>query len=157
MVQCLSDQTRGVGCCSVAQSHLTLCDPMDCSTPSFPVLHHLLELAQTHVHQVGDTIQPSCPLSPPSPPAFNLAQHLSNESALHIRWPEYCSFSFRSVFLMNIQNWFPLGLTGLISLQSKRVASRVFSNTTVQKHQFFGALPSSQSNSHIHTWPLGKP
>ena len=130
MVQCLSDQTREVGCCSVTQSHPTLCDPMDWSTPGFPVLHHLLELAQTHVHRVGDAIQPSRPLSSPSPPAFNLSQHLSNESALHIRRPEYCSFSFRSVLPMNIQNWFPLGLTGLISLQSKGVSSRVFSNTT---------------------------
>ena len=59
-----------------------------------------------------------------------------------------------SVLPMNIQNWFPLGWTG--SLQSKEL-SRVFSNTTVQKHQFFGAQLSSQSNSHIHTWPLEKP
>ena len=61
-----------------------------------------------------------------------------------------------SVLPMNIQDWFPLGWTGWISLQSKGL-SRVFSNTTVQKHQFFGAQPSSQSNSHIHTWPLEKP
>ena len=61
--------------CSVAQSCLTLCDPMDCSTPDFPVLHQLLELAQTHVHPVGDAILPSHPLSPSSPPAFSLSQH----------------------------------------------------------------------------------
>jgi len=61
-----------------------------------------------------------------------------------------------SVLPMNIQDWFPLGWTGWISLQSKG-PSRVFSNTTVQKHQFFGAQPSSQSNSHIHTWPQEKP
>ena len=61
-----------------------------------------------------------------------------------------------SVLPMNIQDWFPLGWTGWVSLQSKRL-SRVFSNTTVQKHQFFGAQLSSQSNSHIHTWPLEKP
>ena len=61
-----------------------------------------------------------------------------------------------SVLPMNIQDWFPLGWTGWISLQSKRL-SRVFSNTTVQKHQFFGAQLSSQSNSHIHTWPQEKP
>ena len=60
---------------SVAQSCLTPCDPMDCSTSGFPVHHQLLELAQTHVHQVGDIVQPSYPLSSPSPPAFNLAQH----------------------------------------------------------------------------------
>ena len=61
-------------CCSVAQSCPTLCDPVDCSTPGFPVLHHLPELAQTHVHGVS-AIQPSHPLSSPSPPAFNLSQH----------------------------------------------------------------------------------
>ena len=60
---------------SVAQSRLTLCDPMDCSTPGFPVHHQLPELAQTHVHRVGDAIQPTHPLSSPSPPAFNLSQH----------------------------------------------------------------------------------
>ena len=64
-----------IRCCSVAQSCPTLCSPMDRSTPGFPVHHHLLELAQTHVHWVGDAIQPSHPLSPPSPPALNLSQH----------------------------------------------------------------------------------
>ena len=82
-------------CCSVTQLCSTLCDPMDCSMPGFPVLHHLLELAQTHVHWVSDTIQPSCPLSYPSPLDFNLSQHqgLVWESALRIRWPKYWSFS----------------------------------------------------------------
>ena len=73
-----------------------LCDPMDCGTPGFPVHHQLPELTQTHVHRVGDAIQPSHTLSSPSPPSFNLSQHqgLSNESALPIRWPKYGSFSF---------------------------------------------------------------
>ena len=62
-------------CCSVAQSCPTLCNPMDCSTPDFPAFHHLSEFAQTHVHWVGDAIQPSHPLSPPSPLALNLSQH----------------------------------------------------------------------------------
>ena len=62
-------------CCSITQSRLTVCDPTDCSTPGLPVLHHLLELTQTHVHQVGDAIQPSHPLSSPSPPAFDLSHH----------------------------------------------------------------------------------
>ena len=66
---------QAITCCSVAQSHWTLCDPLDCSTPGFPVLHHFLELAQTHVHQFGDAIQPFHPLSSPSLPAFNLSQH----------------------------------------------------------------------------------
>ena len=71
------------------------CNPMDCSTPGLPVHHQLSEYTQTHVHWVSDAIQPSHPLSSPSPPAFNLFQHqsLSNESALHIRWPKYSSFS----------------------------------------------------------------
>ena len=80
----------------VAQSCPTLCDPMDCSRPGSPVHHQLLELAQTHVHPVGGTIQPSHPLSSPALPAFNLS-HLrvfSNESVLRIRWPKYWSFSF---------------------------------------------------------------
>ena len=62
-------------CCSVAQLYLAFCDHMDCSTPSFPVLHYLPEIAQSYVHQVSDAIQPSHPLSSPSPPAFNLSQH----------------------------------------------------------------------------------
>ena len=60
---------------SVSQAYLTLCDPMDCSTPGLPVHHQLLEFTQTHVHSVGDAIQPSHPLSSPSPPTFNLSQH----------------------------------------------------------------------------------
>ena len=146
-------------CCSVAQSCVTLCHPMDCSTPGFPVLHHLPELAQTHVHRVGDAIQPSHPLLSPSPPAFNLSQHQDlfhwEESVLPIRWPKCWSFSF-GISLSSIQNWFPLGLTGLISLLSKGL-SKFFSSTTAQKHQFSGAQPSLWSNSHIHTWLLEKP
>ena len=68
-------RTREKNCCSVPQSCLTLCDPMDCSTPGFPVLHHLPELAQTRVHRVSDAILPSHPLLSPSPPAFSLSQH----------------------------------------------------------------------------------
>ena len=77
-------------------SRVWLCDPTDCSTPGFPVHHQLPKLAQTHVHWVGDAIQPSYPPSSPSPPALNLSQHqvFSNESALLIRWPKYWSFSF---------------------------------------------------------------
>ena len=83
--------------CSDTQSCLTLCDPMDCSTPGFPVLHQLPELAQTCVHQVSDAIQPSHSLSSsPCPPTFNLSsiRVFSNQSVLHIRWPKYWSFSF---------------------------------------------------------------
>ena len=81
---------------SVAQSCPILCDPMDYSTPGFPVLHQLPEFAQTPVHRLSGAIQPSHPLSSPSPPALNLPsiRVFSNESALHIRWPKYWSFSF---------------------------------------------------------------
>ena len=87
--------------CSVAQSCLPLCDPLDCSTPVFPVPHYLPQFAP--VHWVDDTIQPSHPLSPPSPPALNLSQLqgifpmsrvFSNELALRIRWLNYWSFRF---------------------------------------------------------------
>ena len=80
----------------------------------------------------------------------------SNESVLCIRWPKYWSFSFSTSPSINIQDWFLLQWTGWISLQSKGL-SRVFSSTTVRKHQFFGTLPFLLSNSHIHTWLLVKP
>ena len=78
---------------SATQSCPTLCEPMDCNTPA---LHYLLEFTQTHIHWVCDAIQPSHPLSSPSPPTFNFPsiRVFSNESALHIRWPKYWSFSF---------------------------------------------------------------
>ena len=81
---------------SVAQSCPTLCDPMNRSTPGLPVHHQLPEFTQTHIHRFGDAIQPSHPLSSPSPPALNLSQHwvFSNESALRIRWPKEWGFSF---------------------------------------------------------------
>ena len=98
-------------------------DPMDCSTPGFSVHHQLLEPTQTHVHRVSDAIQPSHPLSSPSPPAFNLSQPASGS------FPKSQFFesdgqnigvsASASVFPMNIQDWFPLGWTGWISLQSK--------------------------------------
>ena len=108
-------------CCSVAQSCPPLCDPMDCSMPGLPVLHQLPEFAQAHVQWVSDAIQPSHPLSLRPPPALNLSQHqgLSNELTLHNRWPKYWSFSFLISLPMNIQDWLPLGLTGLISLLPK--------------------------------------
>ena len=126
--------------------------------PGFPVHHWLLEFIQTPVHWVSDAIQPSHPLNfllfPPS--VFPSIRVFSNESTLHIRWPSIGVSASASVLPMNTQDWSPLGWIGWTSLQSKGL-SRVFSNTTVQKHQFFGAHLSSQSNSHIHTWPLEKP
>ena len=87
------------------------------------------------------------------PSIFPSIRVFSNESVLCIKWPSIGISASASVLPMNIQDWSPLGLTGLISLQSKGL-SRVFSNTTVQTHQFFGAQPSLWSNSHIHTWLL---
>ena len=90
-----SSRRVGLGSCSVTQSCLTLCNPMDYSTPGFLVLHGLPQLAQTHNHWVRDAFQPSHPLSSPSPPAFNLSQHQGLfQPALHIRWPKYWSLSF---------------------------------------------------------------
>ena len=140
-------------------SQVWLCDPMGRSTPGLPVHHQLLQFTQTHVHQVGDAIQPSHPLSSPSPPALNLSQHqglFKWVSSLH-QVAKVLEFSASaSVLPMNTQDWSPLGWTGWISLQSKGL-SRVFSNTTVQKHQYFGTQLSLYSNSRTHTWPLRKP
>ena len=111
--------------------------PMNCSTPGLPV--HLPEFTQTHVHQVSDAIQPSpvvpfsyCPQSLPASGSFPMSQLFTwgGQSTGVSAWA--------SVLPMNTQDWSPLGWTGWISLQSKGL-SRVFSNTTVQKHQFFSA------------------
>ena len=104
-------------------------------------------------------IQPSYPLLSPSLPACNLSQHQSLfqwVSSSHQVAKVLGVLASASVLPMNIQDWFPLGLTGLISLQSRGL-SRVFSNTTVQKHQFFSTQLSLRSNSHIHIWLLEKP
>ena len=123
---------------SVAQLCLTLCNPIDCGTPGPPVHHQLPEFTQTHVHRVSDAIQPSHPLSSPSAPAFNLSQHhglfqwvSSSHQVTKVLWAS------ASASVLPVNDWFPLGMTDLISWQSKGL-SRVFSNTSVQKHQFFG-------------------
>ena len=124
---------------SVAQLYLTLCDPMNCSMPGLPVYHQLPEFTQTHVHWVGDAIQPSHPAVPfssclqsfPASGSFQVSQFFaSGGQSIGVS-------ASVSVLPVNIQDWFPLGCTGRISLQSKGL-SRVFSNTTVQKHPFFG-------------------
>ena len=142
-----------VVCCSVVKSCPTFCSPMNCSMPGFSVHYYLPEFAQTHVYWVGDAIQPSHPLLPPSP----VASIFPSIRVFSMSWL-FASGSQRigastsaSVLSMNIQGWFPLGLIGLNSLQSKGL-SRVFSTTTVRKHQFFGTQPSLRSNSHIGTW-----
>ena len=128
---------------------------MDCSTPGFPVLHCLLELTQALIHWVNDAILPAHSLST----AF-CSCPLSQHQGL-FQWVGYSHqvtkvLEFQllaSVLPMNIQGWFPLGLTSLISLLFKWL-SRVFSSTTVQKYQFFGTQSSLWSNSHICTWLL---
>ena len=117
-------------------SPVWLCDTMDCSTAGFPVHHQFSELAQTHVHQVGDALEPCYPLSSLSPPAFNLSQHQGLFQWVSSGGQSTGVSASASVLPMNIQDRFPLGLTGLISLQSKGL-SRIFSNTRVQKGQFF--------------------
>ena len=124
---------------SVSQSCLTPCHPMNRSTPGLPVYHQLWEFTQTHVW-AGDAIKPSHPLLFPSPPTFNLSQPqglFQWVSSSHGA-PKFEVLASVPVLPMNIQDWFPLRCTGWISLQSKGLAG-VFSNTTVQKHQFFGA------------------
>ena len=142
---------------SVAQLCPTLCDPMNHSTPGLPVYHQLPEFTQSHVQSqwchpaISSSVVPfsSCPQSLPATESFPMSQ-------LFTWGAQSTGVSALASFLpKNTQDW-PLGWTGWISLQSKGL-SRVFSNTTVQKHQFLGAQPTSQSHSHIHTWPLEKP
>ena len=124
---------------------------MNCSTPGLPVHHQLPEFTQTHVHRVGDAIQPSHPLLSSSPPAPNPSQH---QGLFQSGGQSIGVSASASVLTMNTQDWSPLGWTDWISLQSKGL-SRVFSSTTVQKHQFFSTQLSSQSNSHVHiTLPI---
>ena len=139
---------------SVTQSCPTLW-PHDCSTPGLTVHHQIQVFTQTHVHWVSHAIQLSHPLLSRSPPAFKSSQH---QGLFKCQFFASGGQSIRvsasaPVLPMNIQNSFPLGLTGLISWQSKGL-SRVFSNTKVQKHQDFSAQLSLESNSHIHTWLL---
>ena len=134
---------------SVAQSCPTLCDPMNCSTPGLPVHQQHPEFTQTHVHRVSDAIQPSHPLSSPSPPAPNPSQHQSLFQCVN------SSHEVAKVLELQLQHHSLQRNPRADLLRNGLVGSpcspRVFSNTTVQKHQFFGAQPSSQSNSHIHT------
>ena len=109
---------------SVAQSCLTPCDPMHCSTPGLPVHHQPPEFTQTHVHWVGDAIQPSHPLSPPSPPALSLSQHRGLFHQLFASGGQGIGVSAStSVLPVSTQDWSPLEWTGWISLQSKGLSS----------------------------------
>ena len=132
--------------CSVTQLCSTLCDPMDCSTPGFPVLHYLLEFALTHVHWVGDAIQPSHPVSPPSPLALDLSQHESLfqwvssshqvAKVLEIQLqPQSFQWIFRTDFLYDWLVWSPC---------SPRDSQE---SSPTPQHQFFNAQPSLFSNN----------
>ena len=148
----------GLCCYTVAQSCMTLGDPMECSTSGFPVLHHLPEYVQTHVYWVSGSIQTSCSVVPfsfslqsfPASDSFQMSQLFASGGQ------SIGASASASVLPMNIQDWSPLGPTDLISLQFKGL-SRVFSNTTVPKHQFFSAQPFLWSTSHMCTWLLEKP
>ena len=139
---------------SVAQLCPTLCNPMNCSTPCILVHNQLPEFTQTQwCHPaISSSVVPfsSWPQSLPASESFPMSQLFP--------WggQSIVVSASASALPMNTLDWSPLGWTGWISLQSKGL-SRVFSNITVQKHQFFGIKPSSQSNSHIHTWPQEKP
>ena len=144
-------------CFSVTQWCPTLCKPMDCSMTDFPVLYHLPELAQIHVHWVSDVIQPSCPVSSPPAPAFNLSQHqdlfqwvasfyqVAQVLELQLQHQSF-QWIFRTHFLWDGLVWSP---------SSPRDSQLL--HTTVQKHQFYGSQPSLCSNILIHTCLLEKP
>ena len=153
-----SAQILSVQFSSVAQSCPTLCNPMNCSTPGLPVHHQLPEFIQTYVHQVGDAIQPSHPLSSPSPPAPNPSQHqglFQWVNSLHVV-AKVLEFQLQNQSFQWTSRTYLLQ-DGLVGSPCNQGLSRVFSNTILQKHQFFSTQLSSQSNSHIHTWPLEKP
>ena len=138
---------------SVAQLCPILCDATDCSMPGFPAHHKLLELVQTHVRWVSDAIQPSHPLLSQSPPAFIFPgiRMFPKESVLCIRWPKYWSFSFSTSPSNKYSGLISFGIDwfDLLSVQG---LIRVFSSTTVWKHQFFSFQPSLWSNSDICTY-----
>ena len=134
-------------CCSDTKLCLTLCNPINCSMPGFPVLRCFLEFAQMHVHLTDDAIQPShtfssCPQSFSASGSFPMSWLFTSDKELELQL-QYQYFQW--IFSVD-----PLGLTGLIFLLSKGF-SRVFSSTTIWKHQFFSAQPSLLSNSHICT------
>ena len=132
---------------SVTQSYLTLCDPVDYSMPGFPVRHQLPEFTQVHVHS---TISSSVVSFSSLLRSFPASESLQMSQFFALGGQRIRVSASALVLPMNIQDRFPLGWTGWISLLSKGL-SRVFSNTTVQKCQFFSAQLSLQTNSHIHT------
>ena len=157
LIVAASLENSALCCCLVAKLWMTLWDPMDystrlpCPSPSPRACSNSCPLSRWCHPTISSSVVPfSCLQSFPASGSFPVSQ-LFTSGGQNIGVS-----ASASVLPMNIQDWSPLGWTGRISLQSKGL-SRVFSNTTVQKHQFFDAQLSSQSNSHIHTWPLEKP
>ena len=144
--------------CSVTKSCPTLCDPLDCTTPGFPVLCYVLEFAETHIHWVMMSSNHLILCHPFS----SCLQSFWTSGSFPMSWlftsgcQSIGTSASAPVLPMTIQSWFSLGLTDLISLQFKGL-SRVSSNSTVWKHQFFATQPSLWSNSHIHPWLPEKP
>ena len=144
--------------CVQSLNLLQLSIPWTLQHTSLPCASLSPRVCSNTCYWVSDAIQPSHALLPPSPLALSLSHHhdLFQWVSSSLQGAKVETSALASVLLMNIQDWFPLGLTGLISLQFKGL-SRVFSNTTVQKYQFFAAQLSLWSNSHFHTWLLEKP
>ena len=139
-------------CCSVTGSYTILCDPMGCIVPGCPVLHRLPGFAQIHVHRVADAVQ----LPPLQSPPFSFClQSGSGSFLMSLLFPAggqgIGPAASTSVLLMNIQGWFPLGLTGLISLLSKGL-SRIFSNTTIQRHHSLALSLYGPTLTSIHDY-----
>ena len=147
--------------CLIAKSCMPLCDPVDCSTPGFPVFYYLLEFAQTHVHRVSDASSHLILCHPLLilPSIFPSIRVFFNELALHIRWPKYWSFSFSispsNEYLRLIS--FRIDCLDLLAIQGTlkslllRSSLVVLLSTTVQGHQFFDSQPFLLPSSHIHT------
>ena len=148
-------------CCSIAQSCQTLCDAMDCSLPacqaslSLTISWSLPKFMFIALVMLSSHLILWCPLLL-LPSIFPSITDFSNEPFVCTGWPKYWSFSFSISPSSEYQGWSPWRLTGLISLLSKGL-SGIFSSTTVQRHQFFGILPSLQSSSQSCMWPLGRP
>jgi len=163
-------------CCSVTKSHPTLGDPMDCNTPGFPVLHHLPELTQTHVHGLSDAIQPSHPLTPPFPPALNLSQHqgLPMSQLFTPVGSKYWSFRFSispsneySGLISFRIEWFDVlavqgTLKSLLQLQSSKASIIWYSALSIVQFSLFRTKSldmrtqhpgSSAGSTHRAQWP----
>ena len=135
---------------SVSQSCLTLCNPMDCRTPVFPVHHQLPKFTQTDVYWVGDAIQPSHPPSSLSPPAFNLSQH---QGLFHIRWPKYWRFSFSISPFNEYSGLISFRMDGLNLLADQGTLKGLLQHHSLKA----SVLEHTAFFSHIHTWLLEKP